>query len=88
MMVSPRKGRRAPTSFPLNDPEAILSYLRELASRLKKTTLTCDDVNRDGRININTLIRRFDSFSNLLVQSGLSPSRTYKREGALRNSYE
>jgi hypothetical protein len=80
MMVSPRRSRRAPTSLPLNDLEAILSYLRELASRLKKTTLTCDDVNRDGRININTLIRRFDSFSNLLVQSGLRPSRTYKRD--------
>jgi hypothetical protein len=78
--VNPQRRRRAQTSLPRNDPEAIISYLKGLASRLKKTTLTCDDVNRDGRININTLIRRYGSFSNLLVKAGLRPGRTYKRD--------
>jgi hypothetical protein len=75
-----RRGRRAPTSFSLNNQGAILSYLSDLAGRLKKTTLTRHDINQDGQIHVATLIRRYGSLSNLLVQAGLRPSRTYKRD--------
>ena len=56
--VIPRKRNRLDTSFPL-DPDAVLSYLRELAHRLNKTTLTADEVTHDGQINAKILIRRF-----------------------------
>jgi hypothetical protein len=66
--------------LPRNDPEAIISSLKELADRLQKTTLNRDDIERDGRIHMSTLLRRYGSFSNLLVQADLRPGRTYKRD--------
>jgi Homing endonuclease associated repeat len=80
MPVGPQKRRRPPTSFPFQEPEALVAYLRDLASRLKKPTLTRHDIQRDGRIHIGSIIRRYGSFSNMLVKAGLRPSRAYKRD--------
>ena len=72
------RGRRPPTSLTLRKP-SLIAYLNELANRLGKETLTCRDVNTDGKININTVIRVFGGFSLALVESGLRPARMYRR---------
>ena len=40
--------------------------------------MTARQVNRDGKINQNTIVRQFGSFSEALIQAGLKPIRTYK----------
>lgn len=73
------QGRRPPGPFNAQDQEKILDYLKELAKKLRKETLTTREVNADGQININTIIRAFGGFSDALIRAGLKPRRTYKR---------
>jgi hypothetical protein len=73
-------GRRPPTSFGLQTSEEVVAYLRDLAVRLGKETLSTREVNADGRISVATICRRFGGFSDLLVKAGLRPGRLYKRD--------
>jgi len=73
------RGRRPPGSMGAGDREKILAYLRNLAAKLDKGTLTCREVNADGHVNVSTIIRAFGGFSEAVIQAGLKPSRIYKR---------
>jgi len=73
------KGRRPPVQWEKNTADETLVYLRDLAKRLGKESVTCRDVKRDGHINPATVIRRFGGFSEALVRAGLRPLRIYKR---------
>ena len=81
--MTTRNYRRSPTSIPLNDERAILKYFESLAKRLKRKTLTREDVNQDGRISVSALNKRFGGVSLLLVKAGLRPTRIYKRDPKL-----
>ncbi len=73
------KGRRAPLRWDAETEGQILEYLRELAQRLGKGTVTTRDVKADGRVSPATIHRRFGGFSEALIRAGLPPVRTYKR---------
>jgi len=73
------QGRRPPGSFSAQDRGKILDYLKELAAKLGKETLTTREVNADGHIHTSTIIRAFGGFSEALIQAGLKPGRIYKR---------
>jgi hypothetical protein len=77
------KGRRPPIRWDDETPDEILRYLRDLAKQSGKDTVTTRDVKKDGRISPATIFRRFGGFSEALIQAGLRPTRTYKRN---RNS--
>jgi hypothetical protein len=81
--MSAKKYRRSPTSLPVDNENAILDHLRDLARRLRKQTLTTADVNRDGRIAVATLIKHHGGLGILLVKAGLRSSRIYKRDPKL-----
>lgn len=71
-----RRSRRPPGPG-AKDREQILDYLRGLAAKLGKETLTTREVNADGYIHTSTIIRAFGGFSEALIQAGLKPGRTY-----------
>ncbi len=73
------KGRRPPLRWNEGSEGEILRYLRDLASRLGKETVTTRDVKKDGRVSPATIHRRFGGFSDALIRAGLRPLRTYKR---------
>jgi hypothetical protein len=73
-------GRRPPTSLGLKTSEEVVDYLRDLAERLGKDTLSTREVNADGQISAATICRRFGAFSDLLIKAGLKPRRVYKRD--------
>jgi hypothetical protein len=73
------KGRRPPIRWDTETSEQILSYLRDLAHRLGKNTITSRDVKNDGKISPATIFRRFGGFSEALIKANLRPHRTYKR---------
>lgn len=74
-----RRGRRRPAVGELLTKQGILKYLRELADRLGKDTLTTHDVEADAQISPATICRKFGGFSQLLIEAGLQTQRTYKR---------
>lgn len=73
------KGRRPPGPLGSADKTAILDYLKKLAEKLEKDTLSINDIKSDGHVNYNTIIRAFGGFSEALIQADLNPGRTYKR---------
>ncbi len=73
------RSRRPPGPMGAYDRGKILDYMRDLAAKHDKETLTAREVNADGHVNINTIIRAFGGFSEALIQAGLKPGRTYKR---------
>lgn len=52
--------------------EVLLGDLREVASRLGKTTLTKDEYNANGRFSAATMQNRFGSWNNALLRSNLT----------------
>ena len=77
------EGRRPPIRPDELTEENILGYLKELASRLGKDTLAWRDVNADGFVNANTIVRNFGDWSDVLDKAGLrSPKRRYKESGS------
>jgi len=72
-------GRRPPTTLKLTKP-SLIAYLKDLAVRRRRKTLTCRDVKEDGQISVPTIIRVFGSFSKAVVQAGCRPGRTYDRD--------
>ena len=74
------EGRRPPIRPEEITEKNILGYLKELADRLGKDTLTWRDVNVDGYVNVGTIVRNFGIWSDVLEKAGLRPpKRTYKR---------
>jgi hypothetical protein len=68
--------RRPPTTI---TKDSVPEYLKELARRLDKDTLSGREVDNDGRISSNTINKYFGGFSEALIQAGLKPNFTRKR---------
>lgn len=74
------KGRRPPIRPEDLTEKNILDYLKGLAGRLGKDTLTWRDVNADGYVSANAIIRHLGNWSEVLEKAGLRPpKRHYKR---------
>lgn len=68
--------RRPPTNMAKED---VLKYLKELASSLGKDSLSGNEVDKDGQISSKTISKYFGGFSEALIQAGLNPKFTLKR---------
>ncbi len=62
------------------DKDSVLEYLSQLARKLGKDSLTCDDVEEDGQIHPGTIMGKFGGFSKVLIEAGLKPGRIYNRD--------
>ncbi|MEE9186646.1 MAG: hypothetical protein V3U10_01280 [Bacteroidota bacterium] len=60
--------------------EEIVAYLKAYAAQLGKDTLSARQVDAHGKISSSRIHDVFDGFSEALIQAGLKPRRTYKRD--------